>query len=363
MFRKRFRGLLALVVLALPASARAQIYFTDGGVHTIDGPSLPVIVENDGTTLNVVSPALISSPPGNGIYALQGTTVNLMGGEVDGGPLSYAIAACGAFSATGGFVQGGNLGFALGLSGLGQISGGTFQGADGTGPYLGGSPVLSVEGGANLTISGGTFRGGNATDPNSYGGHALVSNGAINLAISGGTFLGGTSGANVGGGGQAIQLYLFHGHSSVTVTGGVFSAGAGGAPGGAYSLLDWNFSGGSSTVNIAGGLFSGAISLWLSGYSTLNLFGENLNYDSQTGMLTGMLEDGNQLNVPVEFVRPAPVSYSRHSGIEELTFGAVPEPPSIAILAIGIVGAGAAAASARLRNIRAARVRDGGRAI
>jgi hypothetical protein len=78
--------LFLLLMATASATSNAQTIFNDGGTHTVNGTSGPIILEGTGTTLNVVSPASITGGSTNpGIISNPGTTINLMGGLVTGG--------------------------------------------------------------------------------------------------------------------------------------------------------------------------------------------------------------------------------------------------------------------------------------
>ena len=83
-------GLVVLFVAGLvPECARAQTVYSDGQAHTGSSPnSGPIAVQNDGTTLNVVSPAVVSGSVGvqnqTAIVGQAGTIINMIGGQVAG---------------------------------------------------------------------------------------------------------------------------------------------------------------------------------------------------------------------------------------------------------------------------------------
>jgi hypothetical protein len=289
-----------LVLATVSSSSRAQTVYDDGRTHTVNGPSGPIEVL-DSTTLNIVSPASVTGTelPGGIVYGIQtdlSSTLNLSGGQVNGTNAGPAILSLGSFTATGGSASGN---VAAIVEGYGQISGGTFQGQT-----------------------------------------ALSTNEVQSLSISGGVFNGTT----------ALELYLFSAfHSTVTITGGVFT-GLQSPPDLLYgSLSDYTFYNASSTVNISGGVFNGPMSFYLYNDSTVNFFGSNLNFDSTTDLLTGVLADGDSLNVIVYGYSNLPFvgQVDRSPDGDAITFigpifQAVPEPTSIvmatsgALLVLGI---------------------------
>jgi hypothetical protein len=284
--------LVWLILATMSGASRGQTIFDDGGTHTVNGPSGTIeVIQN--TTLNVVSPANVTNTTpqiGSTIVVDPGSTLNLSGGQISNVNVQdeIGIESEGLFTATGGSASGA---VALSLGGTALISGGTFQGRD-----------------------------------------ALFTNSISNLSISGGTF----TGLN------ALALFLYPDfHSTVTITGGVFT-GMSTQPGELFdSLSDVNILGGTSTVNISGGIFSGPMSLLLQNGSTVNFFGSDLNFDPSTGQLSGVLADGDPLNVIVDsgFSTPysGPLTISPDG--DAITFGpglnVIPEPRSIVLMASG----------------------------
>jgi hypothetical protein len=281
--RKTKIYLVWLILANVSGLSRGQTILEDGGTHTVNGPSGPIEVFRS-TTLNVVSPANVTSQIQNGILVDPSSTLNLSGGLISGTSVGIGVLSQGLFNATGGSVSGG---LALSLEGTARISGGTFQGAD----------ALEAGGIDNLAISGGTFKG------------------QIVLGLS----------------------FLSNFHSTVTITGGVFTA-VPAQPGEFFdSLLDFS-TGAGSTVNISGGIFNGPMVLLLENGSTVNFFGSDLSFDSSTGQLTGILADGDPLNVMMDLVgNNTPFTISPDG--DAITFGpginVIPEPRSIVLMASG----------------------------
>ncbi len=280
--------LLWLILATMSGASRGQTIFDDGGTHTVNGPSGPIEIFQS-TTVNVVSPANVTSQIQNGIFVgNSSSTLNLSGGLISGTSVGIGVLSFGLFTATGGSVSGG---LALSLAGgTARISGGTFQGVD-----------------------------------------ALVAGGIDNLAISGGTF----------NGQSALSLLLSSNfHSTVTITGGVFTA-VPAQPGEFFASLADSSTGAASTVNISGGSFSGPMFLNLENGSTLNFFGSNLDFDPSTGQLSGILADGDPLNVIVDSTPNSPYSgpLTISPDGDAITFGpginVIPEPRSIVLMASG----------------------------
>jgi hypothetical protein len=279
--------LVWLILATMSGASRGQTIFDDGGTHTVNGPSGPIEIFQS-TTVNVVSPANVTSQIQNGIFVgNSSSTLNLSGGLISGTSVGIGVLSFGLFTATGGSVSGG-----LALS----LAGGTAR------------------------ISGGTFRGA----------EALVAN-TDNLAISGGTF-----------NGQIVLSLLLssNSHSTVTIAGGVFTA-VPAQPGEFFGSLADSSTGAASTVNISGGIFSGPMFLNLENGSTLNFFGSNLDFDPSTGQLSGILADGDPLNVIVDSTPNSPYSgpLTISPDGDAITFGpginVIPEPRSIVLMASG----------------------------
>ncbi len=347
-------GVFVLVMTSVLGSARGQTIYNDGGTHTVNGTSGPILLEGSGTTLDLVSPATISGSSGiqSGVAIIGqvGTTINLLGGQVNGG-----IGAGGSFSASGGVVQGGDTtrmpgvgGTALDLaapsgfpSASAQISGGTFIGENAS--FLGGIGfVLTTLGGTtgnSSSISGGTFQGGSGgtTGNGGDGGHFDLNLTA--LTINGGTFIGGSGFRSGNTNGNGLILNSFG--CSESITGGSFS--------GADSLI---FGGYSSSLVISGGTFHNQMGFGLDDVGTsVTFLGTGLNYDSANGIITGTLDDGSVLSTTLQLgsVNPHLVIQVTNNSGEEIEFsaiasGSVPEPSSIVILAIGLLGLAAAKA-------------------
>jgi hypothetical protein len=223
---------------------------------------------------------------------------------------------------------------------------GTIQGGDGN--TQGGHGAYS-NGGIQGSLTGGDIRGGSGET----GGDAIYSNyGGLYLDISGGTYQGG-SGDNYGG--SAIygdgDDYGF----DTTISGGIFDAGSGLLDDG--WLLNFRTDSGSGTlghVDITGGQF---------GYNNVgNGFGifdgitadvHGWDLELNDNLLTGYLLDGSWIETPVSLAHAenAPmgslnlINYgSRYVGTVVASEGSegnvnVPEPGSMALLAIGLTGA------------------------
>ncbi len=84
MSRKSSACVALLIMVAISATSHGQTTL-NGGTHTINGPSGPLLLIN-GATLNVVSPASVTATnTSNAIYGDSSTTINLLGGQVTGG--------------------------------------------------------------------------------------------------------------------------------------------------------------------------------------------------------------------------------------------------------------------------------------
>jgi hypothetical protein len=346
MFQKASHPLFVLLLAVLPRMTQAQTIIDNGGQNTINGLSGTIELEGNGTTLNVVSPAMIvgiSTPqPYATLNGDSGTTINLLGGQVIGPMNGFYPGTPGIegqigsnFFASGGFAQGGTNGSGLQLMGTSQITGGTFQGTtNGHGAdFYGGT----------AQISGGTFQGAG----NGFGAEFLDSGnrGSVNVFnITGGLFNGGNAGAHGEGGGGVDLLFVNGG--SATISGGTFIGGTGGQGNGDSLRLDLRQLSGNpvSQVDVTGGVFSGGIDVFLSG-SYLNFYGSNFAYNYVTGEFTGTLEDGNNIDVTL-LPEVGTLIYSANAAAGEARFTQVnttsPEPSSVLMLAVGVLGLAAA---------------------
>jgi hypothetical protein len=385
----------------------AQTVYSDGQLHTVKNTSGPIVVENNGTSLVVDSPASVTGTAGiqsgQAIVAGVGTTVNMLGGQVvgavganaDNGPTG--IVSNGLFGGFGGTVHGGNA-TATAAAGIGldvnagsaQIFGGTYRGgnASATNDLLNGQFGIFSTKDTNVAISGGTFVGGNGGNTAASGapgaGAALLGN----VSISGGTFQGGTLGGSYGARGleEILGVDLGNGHflpQTASISGGTFVHGVAPPHVGASAGFNVDFG---STLNISGGTFPSQVSILqsmgtvnisggafaagpgnsfadtLDTSSTLNFFGKNLTLGEDfgsghiwAGQVTGTLMDGTDLDIYPIIFSQATVYVSLIHGPQgdELTFTAgpssVPEPASIVIMVLGMAGVAAGCAVRRMR--------------
>jgi hypothetical protein len=309
---------LAVLFFAFtPELVRGQTVFNDGGTHTINAPFGPILVENNGTTLNVVSPASVTGSSGiqNGgaVVGGVGTTINLSGGEVTGAPGSAnggnGVQTTGFFSASGGTVTGGN-------AGMPGFSGGFALSSAGT-----------DSGGLGVVISGGVFRGGDGFGGGQSGGAVGISDN--NFSITGGTF---EHGAGVGVGVASFALGDRPPGSHGVISGGSFLGNIG------SQLFN------RSVLDISGGSISGKMSSRMSNGSSLNFFGNNLTWTPTSsssfeimGDLTGQLSDGSSVDLPLTVISIDGVVKQTGNG-SEISFLSIPEPSSVVMLALGIAG-------------------------
>ncbi len=141
---------------------------------------------------------------------------------------------------------------------------------------------------------------------------------------------------------------LLHGSATATISGGSFSQGSVGFR--SLSTLDV-MGDGAGALNITGGLFSGPMTFDITNNATVNIFGTDLQFDAGTGLLTGVLEDGNQIDSSILLGPYSHVSYNFGPNGEEVTFSySTPEPSSLVLLALGIAGAALACKSKRVRR-------------
>jgi len=176
---------------------------------------------------------------------------------------------------------------------------------------------VSVSLGA-LDVDGGTIRGYSAA-PFGYGaGQALeVLKGSAH--ITGGTFIGGDS--IQGPGGSAIigyagtwdaQPYL----SALNIDGGTFVGGKGSGIGG-FSLVSVG------DTTISGGDFQSPIQIYTSQGGTTEFLGSNLVYNDSSHVLSGILKNGDPINVAIHPMGNIKVDASG----AEVRFSAGPPPP------------------------------------
>jgi hypothetical protein len=388
--RKNLLQLAFLFVASSPGLAQAQTVYSNGGQNTLSGTSGPVVVQNNGTTLVVNSPASVTGSDaiqgGTAIVGQAGTTINLLGGTVTSatgysfGPAAGGIASTGLFAAFGGYAQGADAsataqaGIGAIVYGTGDVFGGTFQGGNASlsNANFAGQPGFASfsvnHPSTSINISDGTFLGGNGSVPPGTSQVADAGAGAYlnsNFSVTGGTFRGGNLSGSLAGSG----LFGFLGSDSVnggrptgqtgSITGGTFYGGtsAGSAPG--YSAVvqvtygsTLKISGGNfpdgvgfdaqenSRIDISGGLFGAhgfTLGAFVEKYSSLNVFGSDLSWSGSSvgtggmqGFLSGTLADGDSINASVELASDANLVVSLTSGPlgEVLSFNGVPEPVS-----------------------------------
>ncbi len=346
-----------LVAVLLPGLVRAQTVYDDGGDHTVSGASGPISVQKGPTTLNVVSPAVVTGSlavqSGAAIVGGSGTAINLQGGSVEGGIVTY-----GAFSSFGGSLTGG-----LSIRGDAPvlIAGGSFQGASNSSSPVGGD---ALDGGlpfnytSNVTILGGTFVGGSGTGLGVVGRSLFLTG---NFSIAGGSF---NSDTAFGAGETNASLFLgqFGAPQYGAISGGTFGKGASGS-----GLLAIEENSGSE-VDISGGSIGGSMLDNLQDrLSRLDFFGSDLSWmqtgyqglaggsGEYEGLLVGALADGSPVDLAMQFFTPfsgsLSVGLSGDLSDEELTFGvySVPEPSSAVILGVGVMAVAVVLVSKRAR--------------
>ena len=378
---RKTTGILIFLFLAtVSASSNAQIVIDNGGLNTISGPSGAVTVLSDGTTLVVNSPASVMGSTGiqNGaaIVGGAGTIINLLGGQVTGaqanGPVPPdGITSSGLFAAFGGSATGGSYsggggllkpGAGVNVSGTAIIAGGDFQGGNGTGSLgLGGSGLASTSDRSNssdVMISDGLFKGGTGVGAFGLGGEGLALQ--SNFTISGGTFQGG-AGSSAGGTSAFFSLGQNGVAQTGTITGGTFLNGAG-VIGGLGIFEDSR-----SAIDISGGNFNGSplghyIEGQLYNWSTLSFLGSQLSWTpivsdifGDNFLLTGTLLDGNTINLDIGFPGATVTETSIPQGVE-ITFQGVPEPSSVVMLGVGILGIALVYIAKRIRRSRVSRL-------
>ncbi len=268
----------ALFILLICMNVQATIIYNDGLTHeiTVSGDNVEVL---NATTANVIIGAdLIGTNSGSGT---AGSALRVAGGST--------------LNVSGGSMQGGDMTGSGGFAGAG----------------------LHIES-STADISGGLFTGGNNTVSGGFGGFGISAHDSL-LTISGGTFQGGshTAGTIAGPG---LVLY---GSSIATITDGTFSPGVAGSTFGAIAAYN------DAMINLSGGLITDSITLY--GDNTLTVFGTGLSFGGSSGdYLTGTLSDGTTVNLQVGLYNSSSVVISQST--------AVPEPTTVALFGIGLVG-------------------------
>ena len=244
--------------------------------------------------------------------------------------------------------------------------GGAIVGSDTTGTNYyqagdGGNGLLSQAGSSVVplvTIQSGTFTGGaggaasgvGALIVGGTGGGGLDVNNST-VIVNGGTFTGGPNG--VGTGPDAFFNYspgagLNANYDGViTINGGSFTGGNGvGGTGNGPGILGLGTDDGFSTVDIFGGTFAGGDTPGQSSYG-IDLFGGIITLHgsdftinglpayngetitSGTGTITGLLEDNSAVTS---------ITYDNENDGGIIVLSSVPEPTSLALLAVGSAG-------------------------
>jgi hypothetical protein len=322
MFNSLIRIAIVTLVLCVWCSSAAiatTIYDGSGVTVIINSPQSDDIWIDNGATLIVNPGAVVNGDPGwieSAIFASNGSILAGDGGTITGGSSSSD--------------HGGDA-FNLSSGSIANILGGTYIGGNTTAyDYNAGSAILMFGDDSILTISDGIFTGGNAV--NRVGGDAMIVYGDDNIIdISGGIFTGGNSSEQLGA--DALNI----GDSSVTITGGTFTAGTGPSADGdslTASRSNIDIFGGlfndscvafDSDIDIYGGLFSDEFRLF---GTILNIFGSDLTFDGD--LLGGFLDDGSTINLAI--------SLYDDSAVVLHDANAVPEPTSMLLLGFGLIG-------------------------
>lgn len=291
--------ILAATILLFAAAAQATT-LNDGGTHVADasGP-FDAVTLNAATTLNVLSGADIlgaaaSSFAEHGVYANQNSEVHVFGGSVRGGPQPGS-----GYGGFGVYTSHGSI----------TVDGGFIRGGDNSGGGFGGFGINADF--STVTINAGTIRGGDRYGNPGFGGFGLVTQGS-NVTINGGAIAGG---AGFSGGLSMDGLHL-QANSTARINNGSISRG--GADSG-WSVHVRH----TSVLEILGGVFSGPMAIADNG--VVHVYGTGLTYDGIT--LTGTLQSGTPIALPVSVFNDG-----------QLILHQVPEPQTVALLGLGLLG-------------------------
>lgn len=299
--------LLAAAVLSLgmiisAGEVRADLTYSDGGVHAISTILPPETVNlSNSTTLNVVAGGSITGGNVSGAYGISASwsTVNVNGGTVTGGSVSGTDAILAEWSTVN--IYAGST-ISTGYSTDPAVSGRTIN-------LYGGTVIGDIYGTAQTTISGGTVTG----DLHGESGDKTTISGGT---ISGGVYNHGSTTTVTGGKIMGI----------VRTDGGVTTINGGDIDGGIYAHAG-------GATNIYGGtiidLGDTSVGLLVDA-STVNIYGSNFDYaygniTGGSGTLTGTLSDGTAIDLTFQI---------RHGG-GGIVLYPVPEPAALSLLVLG----------------------------
>jgi hypothetical protein len=216
-----------------------------------------------------------------------------------------------------------------------SISGGLFAGGTGYARGSGGQGLtIGTIHSGTISITGGIFLGGQGGNLG-FGGVAatiITDSQAVAASIGGGSFLGGSGGL----GSRPSLVFSGSNDSGLGISGGQFSG-----------PMNFNLRTGAK-VDVTGGIISGDISINFQDQSlpSVSFFGRDFRYDASSGVLAGMLGDGNSLLTHIvphtSNGLPIVVTYSSGPESESIRFSTVPEPGSLATFLVGITGSGIA---------------------